>query len=357
MSKKVLIVDDSALVRKQLSSLLDKNGFDVGVAKNGQDALEFAQSVDFDVITMDINMPIMDGLSALKKIMASNPTPVVMISSLTQAEADTTFEALRCGAVDYVPKPGTFSVDIKRQEHEILEKITTASNIPKNRLSIKRLSANKKSELLEKKSTSDMESSKADATVSKRGFVLIGASTGGPGLIEEIVTNLPQDYPHAVCIVQHMPSNFTSSFANRLDKNSKINVTEAKNNQIFDANNTLIAKGGWHVHFSKKGSGKITTKLILNSMQHFFCPSVDEMFFSAAAVLNPKDIMAILLTGIGDDGANGMVELKKKGAYTVAESQKSAVVYGMPKEAYERGGVCKQMDFEQIVEEILNFKV
>lgn len=355
MSKKVLIVDDSALVRKQLSSLLDKKGFDVGVAKNGQDAIEFIQAVDFDVVTMDINMPVMDGLSALKQIMALKPTPVVMVSSLTQDEADTTFEALQYGAVDYVPKPGTFSVDIKRQEDDIVDKITSAAKISKNRLKIRKEATLKKTSLLTKKKSS--KNIKKRDFSKKSGLVLIGASTGGPGLIEEIVTSLPPDYPHAVCIVQHMPANFTATFSKRLNKNSQVEVLEARASETIEAGKVIIAKGGWHLCFSKKSSGVMSAKLVLNSMNHFFCPSVDEMFKSACKIANPKDIMAVLLTGIGDDGAEGMVELKKKGAYTIGESEKSAVVYGMPKEAFERGGTCKQLDFKDIVQEILNFEV
>ena len=348
MAKKVLIVDDSALIRKQLGELLDGAGYDIGFAKNGQDAVEFATSVDFDVITMDINMPVMDGLTAVKEIMRKNPTPIVMVSSLTQDEADVTFEALELGAVDYVPKPGTITLNVEATKEEILQKVETASRIAKNRLTIRKLATKKKTEIAKKQK-------KAELPTEAKKLVLIGASTGGPGLIEEILTSLPADYPYPVCVVQHMPESFTGKFASRLDKNSAIEVVEAKMGELVIPGKAIIGKGGKHLHFAKKASGALSVKLVSNAMGRFFVPSVDEMFFSAASVFNPKNILAVELTGIGDDGADGMVELRKKGAYTLGESPETAVVYGMPKEAYERGGVVKQLPFGKIVQEILKY--
>ncbi len=349
MGKKVLIVDDSALIRKQLGELLDKAGYDIGFAKDGKEAVEFALSVDFDAITMDINMPVMDGLSATKEIMRSNPTPIVMVSSLTQDEADTTFEALELGAVDYVPKPGTITLNIEQTKVEILDKIKNACNIKKNRLVIRKAATKRKVNLHQNKKA------KKELPKEAEKLLLIGASTGGPGLIETIVTSLPEDYPYPVCIVQHMPESFTIKFATRLNKNANIEVVEAKSGELVVPGKVIIGKGGKHMHFAKKASGALVVKLVPNSANRFFIPSVDEMFFSAAEVFEPKKIMAVELTGIGDDGADGMVELRKRGAFTVGESEESAVVYGMPKEAYERGGVVKQLPFAAIVKEILKF--
>jgi len=348
VAKKVLIVDDSALIRKQLGDLLDKAGYDIGFAKNGKEAVEFASAVDFDVITMDINMPVMDGISALKEIMRINPTPIVMVSSLTQDEADITFEALNLGAVDYVAKLGTITLNVKEQEREILEKIKVASNIPKNKLLIRRHSAKKKVELLKSKDAKPI-STKFNK------IVLIGASTGGPSLIEEILSSLPVNYPYPVCVVQHMPEGFTANFAKRLDKVSQIEVVEAKSGELLTPAKAIIGKGGRHMHFAKKASGAIVVKLVPNIMKKFFTPSVDEMFFSIMKVFDSKNILAIELTGIGDDGAQGMVELKKRGAYTIAESEETAVVYGMPKEAFLRGGAVKKLPFPEILQEILKY--
>jgi len=348
MNKSILVVDDSALIRKQLGNLFDRNGYDVGFAKNGLDAVEFVKEFDFDCITMDINMPIMDGLTAVKEIMKIKPTPIVMVSSLTQDEADITFEALELGAVDYVSKPGTITLNLREQEQDILTKIAMAISIPKSRLQIKKQAHKKTKQLLKPKEKITLPSKSEK-------LVLIGASTGGPGLIEKILTSLPADYPYGVCVVQHMPDNFTSVFAKRLNKNSQIEVIEAKAGEIISPAKAIIAKGGFHLHFIKKLTGELAVKLAPNKANRFFCPSVDEMFFSASKVFNPKNILAVELTGIGDDGADGMVELRKKGAYTLGESEESAVVYGMPKMAYERGGVVKQLPFEKIVDEILAY--
>ena len=346
MAKKILIVDDSALIRKQLGELLDKAGYDIGFAKNGKEAVEFALSVDFDCITMDINMPVMDGLSAVKEIMRLKPTPILMISSLTQNDANVTFEALDAGAVDYVPKPGTITLNIEDTKKEILEKVKYISSMPKNRLLIRKAAVKKKINMSKKEVKLSEISEK---------LVLIGASTGGPGLIETITTSLPLDYPYGVCIVQHMPENFVPSFVKRLNKISDIEVVEAKTGEIVTGGKVIIAKGGKHMHFMKKASGKLAVKLVDNYSKRFFTPSVDEMFFSAAETFNAKNILAVELTGIGDDGADGMVALRKKGAYTIAEDETTAVVYGMPKEAFVRGGAMKKLPFPEIVKEILKY--
>ena len=347
MARKILVVDDSALIRKQLGALFDEAGYDIGFAKNGLEAIEFVKEVDFDCITMDINMPIMDGLSAVKEIMKLKPTPIIMISSLTQDEADVTFEALDLGAVDYVAKPGTLSLDIEKSKADILEKVKMAMRVPKNRLLIR------KQALKKKKAISSKEKEIIPKTYEK--VVLIGASTGGPGLIEEILTSLPYNYPYPVCVVQHMPESFTGKFADRLNRNSDITVVEAKANDLLAPAKAIIGKGGWHLHFAKKASGAVAVKLVPNTMKRFFIPSVDEMFFSAAKVFDCKNVLAVELTGIGDDGADGMVELRKKGAYTLAEDETTATVYGMPKEAYIRDGAMKKLPFPKIVEEILAY--
>lgn len=185
-------------------------------------------------------------------------------------------------------------------------------------------------------------------------YVLVGSSTGGPGLIEKIARSLPADYPNPVCVVQHMPANFTAKFAQRLDGVSGLKVVEADNAQPVIPGFFIIAKGGWHLHFRKKDV--VYCKLVPNSKNRFFVPSVDEMFFSALEVMDPKKILAVLLTGIGDDGAHGLKALKEAGAYTIAESEESAAVYGMPKAAKELGAAVKILPFDKILEEILKFK-
>jgi len=337
--KRILVVDDSAVIRRYLIKLLEGAGYEVSIAKNGQEALDKLQESHYSLVTLDIEMPVMDGITALKEIMKRSATRVLMISAFTQSNADITFEALELGAIDYIPKPKN-SVDIVKISEEILLKV-------KNTLSI-----------IPKSPTKELHSFVDHAVAIKsdveRGFVLVGASTGGPRLIEKICKTLPKNYPHAVCVVQHMPVEFTANFAKRLNTISDVEVVEAANEIELQAGRVIIAKGGWHMHFRKKLK-QIFTKLAPNTRERFFVPSVDEMFFSALETLPTNKLLAIELTGIGDDGADGMVALKKAGAYTIAESEKTAVVYGMPKEAAVRGGATKVLDFNDIVDEIIQF--
>jgi len=348
---KLLIVDDSSLIRRELTKLLSQSGFEVFTAKDGQEAVDMVMLGDFDVVTMDINMPVMDGLTAVKLIMKQKPTPIVMISSLTQGDADITFESLEYGAVDFIGKPGTITLNVKDTGYDIVSKVVLASQIPKNRLKIRKAGNFTKANLnkqLERKSPA------VKVTKAKK-VILIGASTGGPGLIEQIVRILPADFPHPICVVQHMPEVFTSKFAQRLNKVCALDVMEAKNNETVTSGKVIIGKGGSHIHFSKKASGVVCVKLAKNTTGSFFAPSVDEMFFSAVKIFNGDELLAIELTGIGDDGADGMVQLKKAGALTIAESEETATIYGMPRVAFERGGTVKVLPFPQILDEILEF--
>ncbi|PHO08965.1 chemotaxis response regulator protein-glutamate methylesterase [Malaciobacter canalis] len=353
MAKSILIVDDSALIRKQLGQTLDRAGYDIGFAKNGQDAIEFVKEFDFDAITMDINMPILDGVSAVKKIMEINPTPILMVSSLTSEDADITFEALDAGAIDFILKPGTISLKLEESEEDILSKIKAVTQIPKNRLRIRKEATTRKINL----SKTNMEESKAiiQAKGSKPdGLVLIGSSTGGPSHIEEIVNNIPANYPFAILVIQHMPENFTNGFANRLNNYSNLNVQESKVGDIIHKGNIVIAKGGYHMTLAKKASGSLIIKH-QEKNHRFFTPSIDELFLSASKVYDCSKIMAIELTGIGDDGAQGMLELRQKGAYTLAEDETTSVVYGMPKACWENKAALKKLPFPKIIDEILAF--
>ncbi|MBN2894805.1 MAG: chemotaxis response regulator protein-glutamate methylesterase [Campylobacterales bacterium] len=348
MSKKVLIVDDSALVRKQLSEIIETLGYEIETAKNGQEAVECVKKKAFDLITMDVNMPVMDGLTAVKEIMKSHPTPILMISSLTSEDASTTIEALELGALDYIAKPGTMNVGKRENRDDILEKVQQLSAIPKRRLErmgrrpVQRMRSSGESRV--KTTPQVTEFSKV---------VLVGSSTGGPGLIEQICASLPPHYPYPVCVVQHMPEKFTKAFAERLDRVSALNVHESAHNQELLPGHIYVARGGVHMHFSKKVSGKFVIREEKEDNGRFFKPSVDEMFHSALKQFGGKNIIAVILTGIGDDGADGMVAIKQAGGYTIGESEASATVYGMPKEAYDRGGVTEQLDFPQIVKKIV----
>ena len=353
LAKKVLIVDDSALVRKQLSEVIQKLDFEIETAKNGQEAVRKATSTQYDVITMDINMPLMNGLEAVKQIMQLQPTPILMVSSLTTENASITMDALDLGAIDYISKPGTMNIGKEENTEDILEKVKSLSRISPRRLkNMVSREPLKRTRVYESKEKPAQVLGSTDI----KKVVLIGSSTGGPGLIEQICSSLPANYPHPVCVVQHMPEQFTKAFAERLDRSSAVNVFETAQNMELLPGNVYIARGGVHMNFAKKVSGKIVIREDKSKGSNFFQPSVNDMMFSALEVFDAKNLIGVILTGIGEDGADAMVKLKALGAYTLGESEESATVYGMPREAYERGGVLEQLDFKQILKKIALLK-
>ena len=358
MAKTVLIVDDSALVRKQLTEMIDTLGFDIETAKNGKEAVDKATSFQYDIITMDINMPVMDGIEAVRQIMQAQPTPILMVSSLTTEDATITMDALDLGAVDYIAKPGTMNVGKSENREEILEKVNSLSRISPRRLK-RKMARPATRERRRAESTSSTRESKTVSTQSSKDIekvVLIGSSTGGPGLIEQICSSLPANFKHPVCIVQHMPEQFTAAFAQRLDRASVLPVVESKQNMELLPGHVYVARGGVHMHFAKKVSGKIVIREEKDKGKNFFQPSVNEMMFSAIDIFDGKSLVGVVLTGIGDDGADAMVKIKSEGAYTLGESESSATVYGMPKEAYDRGGVSEQLDFTAILKKIATLR-
>jgi two-component system, chemotaxis family, protein-glutamate methylesterase/glutaminase len=344
--KRLLIADDSALVRKQISDIVAQLGFEIDTARNGAEAVEKATATQYDVITMDINMPIMDGVTAVRKIMEARPTPILMISSLTTESAKITMEALDAGAVDYISKPGTMNVGRDVNSEDIVQKVKSLSRIPPRRLKtvVRRSVVRERPESMRDAVRAEH---KSNADVTK--ILLIGASTGGPGLIEQICNALPATFGYAVCIVQHMPEQFTAAFATRLDKNSALPVVESRDHMELYPGNIYLARGGVHMTFAKKVTGRVVIREERTKGGRFFQPSVDEMFLSALKVFGADQITGVLLTGIGDDGADGMVKVKKAGGFTIGESEETATVYGMPKEAYDRGGVSQQLPFPKIV--------
>ena len=356
MAKKVLIVDDSALVRKQLTEMIKTLDFDIQTAKNGQEAVDKATSEQFDVITMDINMPIMDGLEAVKQIMSKQPTAILMISSLTTEDASITMDALDLGAVDYIAKPGTMNVGKRENREEILSKVASLSRISPRRLKrqLARPATRERRRATPVKVENSVTSNLTSKDIDK--VILIGSSTGGPGLIEQICASLPANYKHPVCIVQHMPEQFTAAFAERLNRASVLPVVESKQGMELIPGHVYVARGGVHLNFVKKVSGKIIIREDKEKGNSFFQPSVSSMIDSAYEVFDSKNLVGVILTGIGDDGADAMVKIKKSGAYTLGESESSATVYGMPKEAYDRGGVSEQLDFPAILRKIATLR-
>jgi two-component system chemotaxis response regulator CheB len=333
MTKNILLVERSSLIRRYLVKLLHSEGYTVDSVKTKEEALGALLQKRYTLVVLDIG--ISQGALALQKILEHGVSRVVVLYA--PQECDLLESVLFFGEFESVMKPQK-SVDIANISQELIEKIK--KSFLKHPLQVSKQRALTQEYTKEKKMT--------------MGFVLIGASTGGPRLIEQICKKLPADYPHAVCVVQHMPTEFTTNFARRLNSICQVEVLEADNGLELKPARVIIAKGGKHLHIRKKLK-KFTALLAPNTQERFFVPSVDELFFSAVDVLPMNNVLAVELTGIGDDGADGLVALRKKGAYTLAESEESAVVFGMPKEAALRGGATKVLPFKDILEEILKF--
>ncbi len=337
MSKKirVLIADDSALMRREITRIIESDPEleVVAAARNGEEAVQKTRQLQPDVVALDINMPVMDGLTALSHIMTESPRPVVMISSLTQEGALTTFEALELGAVDYVGKPGgTISRDIDLVADDIRYKIKAAARARLSRLK-------RKSERRVSASAPRRRTPAARATDRSGKIVVIGVSTGGPNTLMDIVPAFPEDLAAPVIIVQHMPGSFTPSFAMRLDKYSPLSFKEAERGDILAPGRGFLAPGGLHLTIAPRSSlaREFYIRLSKIGPKTLHVPSVDVTMESVLEFYGPNTI-GVLLTGMGDDGADAMVKIRRAGGRTIAESEETAVVFGMPKEAINRGG-------------------
>ena len=330
MPIKVLIVDDSALIRSLLKEIVDSQPDmeAVGAAPDPLVAREMIKALDPDVLTLDVEMPRMDGLDFLEKLMRLRPMPVVMISSLTEKGSEITLRALELGAVDFVSKPRLGIADGMRQyAEEITDKIRAASRARVRRLPLLPATDGSHS---------------ADAVLPAfRGLlgtteriVVIGASTGGTEALKEFLMQMPPDSP-GILITQHMPENFTRAFANRLDSLCRLSVKEAEHGERVLPGHAYVAPGHSHLLLARRGAN-YTTELNPGPPVNRHRPSVDVLFRSAANHAG-KNAVGVILTGMGKDGAAGMLEMKQAGAYNFAQDEASCVVFGMPKEAIKLG--------------------
>jgi len=338
--KNILVIDDSALMRKHLRQILEDAGYEVETARNGEEGLDKIVSFDPAVVTLDINMPVMDGITCLSLIMQQYPRPVVMVSSLTEKGALATFEALELGAIDYVAKPGgTVSLNIRDVADDLLDKVGAAARarIGKSRGLRQRLRVQReRAETTQlKRRTKPGISAKETSTAQK--LVIMGVSTGGPGTVEEIITSLPGDFPLPILIAQHMPARFTRVFAERLNKNAPLEIKELGSPTPLVAGQVLVARGDADVKLAKR-AGKLVASSIPPHKEFLWHPSVERMVQSAKELCDPESLICVQLTGMGNDGARAMAELHALGARTIAESEETAVVYGMPRELVELGG-------------------
>ncbi|MFT6557603.1 protein-glutamate methylesterase/protein-glutamine glutaminase [Sneathiella sp.] len=335
----VLIVDDSALIRQMLTKMLesDPNIAVLGTAPDPITAREMIKRLNPDVLTLDIEMPKMDGLAFLEKIISLRPMPVVMISSLTQEGADVALQALELGAVDYVAKPTCdLQHGLEKKTAEIISKVKTASRarvFPKTKSPVAK---------------APLSYSRYKSTEQ---IILMGASTGGVEALKEIITVLPPNSP-AMMVTQHMPATFTTSFAQRLNQISKVTVCEASAGQRVLPGHVYIAPGGKHMELARSGANYIC-RLHDGPLVSGHKPSVDILFNSGAKTAGANAV-GVILTGMGRDGASGLLNLRKSGAHTIGQDEASSIVYGMPKVAFECGAVEKQYPLSKIASEIFN---
>lgn len=336
---KVLVVDDSILMRRMISDMIneDDNLQVVDTAKNGLELMEKLKHIQPDVITLDVEMPRMNGievLSALKQRQLN--IPVIMLSSLSKSGAEITIRSLELGAFDFIAKPsGTISLDINSLKEELVSKLKLAAE---NTKSLYR--------------NYDYKKEKAPITkiARERAYraVVIGASSGGPKAIHSVITALPGDLGVPIFIVQHMPKGFTKVFADRLNSNSALSVREAEDMDEIAANKVFIAPGGFHLEVGSEKILRTTTKPPKWGVR----PAVDYLFESASEVYK-EDIISVVLTGMGKDGAKGTEVIKAGGGYTISEDQSTCTIYGMPKAAYETGAVCEVVPLYHIAERIV----
>lgn len=340
---KVLIVDDSAYSRQTIRKMLetDQNIEVIGIASDGIEAMAKTLRLKPDLITLDFEMPAMDGFSFLRWLMKEKPIPVIMVSSYSDTK--TVFKALELGAVDFIAKPTKkASVELQGIEKDLLAKVKGIRNLRMDKLS-KNLS------LL----GTELEAPvKAEPAAGDIKLVAIGSSTGGPAALQIILKRLPHNFSAAVVISQHMPRGFTRPLAERLDNLSKIRVKEAEDGDVIEHGRALICPGGYHMRLKKKGR-EYHVQLKEALQQDKYVPSVDVMMSSAAEHYGMQ-AMGVVLTGMGNDGKKGMLEIKSKGGYTIAESEETAVVFGMPAEVISAGAADSVLPLSEIPIELIN---
>ncbi len=355
---RVLVVDDSAFMRKAISMMLesDPDIKVVGMGRNGEEGVELVEKLKPDVVTLDIEMPRMDGLTALKHIMAKNPTPVMMVSSLTTDGASATLDALNLGAVDFIPKQLSFvALDIVKIKEELLAKI---KHIAKNkRLLMSRVRMQSKAALLSASKPANIKYPTGPTTTlvckgkGSRSIIAIGSSTGGPPALQAIIPKLPKNLPVPVTVVQHMPPTFTKSLADRLNSLSSVQVKEAEADEPLNPGVVYIAPGDKHLIVK----GTATKGRILLSDEPtdtLHKPAVNVMMKSVAGI-HGRSTLGVILTGMGNDGMEGLRLVKEKGGCVFAQNEESCVVYGMPRSVVEADLADKVIHIDKMAQEIV----
>ena len=377
MAVKVLVVDDSSFFRRRVSEILEQDSDIqvIGFAINGREAVEKTAQLRPDMITMDVEMPVLDGISAVKEIMASNPTPILMFSSLTRAGATATLDALDAGAMDFLPKKFE---DIARNNEDAIKllqakvkeignkRIPRAFKLITHQKPAARSVPDKISNTVSsirqpdrsfQRSTTASTLTKTQNNVPTRAsgkqykLVAIGTSTGGPVALQNVLTQLPANFPHPILLIQHMPAAFTPAFAARLNGLCKIKVKEAQQGDRLDPGTAYLAPGGQQMMVEGRGGSKTLRVFEDNSERITYKPSVDVTFASIAKAYQ-GDVLAIILTGMGADGRDGARMLKQTGATIWAQDEKSCVVYGMPQAVANAGLSSESLALDDIATRI-----
>ncbi|MGE0403998.1 MAG: chemotaxis response regulator protein-glutamate methylesterase [Kofleriaceae bacterium] len=335
---RVLIVDDSLFMRAAIAKTLGTPAFEiVGQAKDGKDALAQIAKLKPDVVTMDFNMPGMNGAETVREVMRTHPTPVVMFSAHTKQGAKETFDALAAGAVDFVTKPaGEVSVDLSKIANELITKLTAASQ-SRPRVAVAPLPSRPSGVIPAQSGTpaygTSLRTGQSLTGTSTR-VCVIGISTGGPAALSEVIPALPENLKLAIVVVQHMPAGFTAALAERLDAASKVSVHEAQAGDRPMPGSVLIAPGDKHLEFDDRGNVVLTDGPMVNGCR----PAADVTMQSAARVFGRRTL-AVVMTGMGKDGAAGALAIKRAEGKTLAQDQQTSVIYGMPKAAIDAGAI------------------
>jgi len=342
-----MVVDDSPFMRRVISDIINAQSDMkvIATARNGEDALLGARKYSPDVITMDVEMPVMDGLEALQRIMNENPLPVIMLSSVTKQGADATVKALHLGAVDFITKPSARS-DINEVARDIVKKIRIAA-LARDKLRFTQVKADKG---IKQPKASPPRSGKSPEKI-----VVIGTSTGGPKALHEVIPKLPGSLPAAVLVVQHMPPGFTRSLAERINGMSALNVKEAEEGEPVLSGTVYIAPGDYHLKVKRLGEGlsrRLVIKLTQEPLVSGHRPSVDAMIESVVQEYW-SDILAVIMTGMGQDGTRGTASVKNRGGKVIAEDSSTCIVYGMPKSVVDSGYADLIVPLPQIARRIV----
>ncbi len=347
---RVVVVDDSAYNRRTITKMLEgvENVQVVGYAADGEEGIRKIIDLKPDLVTLDLEMPRMDGFTLLRIIMNSCPTPVIIISS--RSEDERVFKALELGAVDFIAKPTSrISDELLKIAGDLQEKVRSVLSLNMDRI-LKRETVVAPTEAVRKKKKPQTQTP-APGGNSQIQMVAIGASTGGPPALQGIFSSLPAQSPFAIAVAQHMPAGFTKAFAERLNRSSSFEVKEAADGDIVKPGHALIAPGGRNLIFEPV-NGTVVARVVDPSSQDRYIPSVDVMFTSLAAIYRAK-LLGVVLTGMGNDGSKGVRAIKAADGEVLAESEESAVVFGMPREAIATGLVDKVATVDRMAREVI----